>query len=87
MTRMLIDIAGWLGAIALLAAYGMVSAKRIQGDSPLYQLLNLFGGICLVANTVYYGAYPSSVVNLVWIGIALYTLARAKARMPHKGGD
>lgn len=87
MAQMLIDIVGWLGALALLAAYGMVSAKRLQGNSPSYQLLNLFGGICLVVNTVYYGAYPSSAVNLVWIGIALYTLARARARMVQKGGD
>lgn len=76
--RTVVDIAGWVGAIVLLAAYASVSTRRMQGDSPIYQVLNLLGGACLVINTVYYGAFPSAVVNLVWIGIAVYTLARTR---------
>ncbi len=72
--KTLIDIIGWIGAIVLLAAYASVSTRRMQGDSPAYQVMNLIGGACLIVNTVYYGAYPSSMVNIVWIGIAVYTL-------------
>ncbi len=72
--KTLIDIIGWTGAIVLLAAYASVSTRRMQGDAPAYQVMNLIGGVCLIVNTVYYGAYPSSMVNVVWIGIAAYTL-------------
>ena len=77
--RAVVDIIGWVGAIVLLAAYASVSARRLQGDSHIYQVLNLIGGACLIVNTVYYGAYPSAVVNIVWIGIAVYTLARTSS--------
>ncbi len=72
----LIDILGWIGAIALLVAYALISAKRVEGDSRGYQLLNLVGSILLLLNTLYYGAYPSSFLNLFWMGVALYALRR-----------
>jgi hypothetical protein len=56
----------------------LVSTNRLRGDSVAYQLLNLAGGVFLVINTIYWGAYPSTFVNLVWIGIAIFALARAK---------
>ncbi len=72
----LIDILGWIGAIALLVAYALISARRVEGDSTGYQLLNLVGSILLILNTLYYGAYPSSFLNLFWIAVALYTLRK-----------
>ncbi len=79
--NLLIDITGWVGAVALLAAYGLVSAKRLEGNSIRYQLLNLLGGGLLILNSFYYGAYPSVGVNVVWIAIAILTLlGRRRAR-------
>jgi hypothetical protein len=75
-SSLLVDIAGWIGSIGVISAYALISTKRVDGRSLSYQLLNLTGGILLVINTVYYGAYPSTLVNLVWIGIAIYALAR-----------
>ena len=72
----LIDILGWIGAIALLVAYALISAKKVEGDSTGYQLLNLVGSILLILNTLYYGAYPSSFLNLFWIAVALYYLRK-----------
>ena len=71
-----IDILGWIGAIALLVAFALISAKKVEGDSTGYQLLNLVGSILLILNTLYYGAYPSSLLNLFWIGVALYALRK-----------
>jgi len=62
----------------VIVAYVLVSTNRLRGDSVAYQLLNLAGGVFLVINTIYWGAYPSTFVNLVWIGIAIFALARAK---------
>ena len=72
----LIDVIGWIGAVSILVAYALVSAKKLEGTSTPYQLLNLAGGVCLIANTIYYRAYPSTFVNLVWAGIAIYTIGR-----------
>jgi hypothetical protein len=69
-----VDVLGWVGAAALLSAYGLVSAQRLKGDSVRYQVLNLAGGALLIVNSLYYGAFPSVGVNVVWIGIALFTL-------------
>jgi len=78
MERIIIDILGWVGTITYLVAYGMVSQKKVEGDSSLYQGMNLFAGILLIVNTVYLKAYPSAGLNLAWIGIAVFTLGRKK---------
>ena len=77
---MLVDVAGWIGVVALLVAYGLVSTKRIEGDSVVYQMLNLVGAGLLIANSFYYGAYPSVGINVIWIGIAVYALWRRQVR-------
>ncbi|GAB4582106.1 MAG: hypothetical protein Fur0022_48610 [Anaerolineales bacterium] len=77
-TQLLIDLLGWTGAICLLLAYFLVSRNKLTGDSLPYQLLNLAGGGLLTINSLYYGAFPSVAVNVVWIGIAVFTLSKRK---------
>jgi hypothetical protein len=72
------DAVGWLGAAALLVAYAMVSSRKWEGHSSAFQLLNIGGSALLAANTIFYGAYPSTVVNLVWAAIAIFTIATSK---------
>lgn len=79
-TTLIVNVIGWLGSAAVIVAYVMVSTNRLRGDSAAYQLLNLVGGVFLVINTIYWSAYPSTFVNLVWIGIALFAIARAKKK-------
>jgi hypothetical protein len=69
------DTIGWAGAAFLLVAYAMVSSKRLEGTSTVYQLLNIIGSLLLAANTIFYRAYPSSFVNLIWTGIAVFSIA------------
>jgi formate hydrogenlyase subunit 3/multisubunit Na+/H+ antiporter MnhD subunit len=75
-----VDVIGWLGALSVLVAYFMVSLGKWDGKSSSYQGFNLFGGACLILNTIFYRAYPSSLVNLVWVGIAIYTLVSMRKR-------
>jgi len=72
--QFLIDVLGWAGGIALVIAFGLNSLGKIKAQSLSYQLLNLFGGIALVVNTAFYGAFPSTFVNVVWVFIALFAL-------------
>jgi hypothetical protein len=69
------DAIGWVGAVALLIAYALVSAKRLEGDSAAFQLLNIGGSLLLAANTIFYGSYPSTFVNLIWAAIAIFSIA------------
>ena len=78
--KLVADLLGWAGALILLSAYGAVSFRKIPPDSTLYQICNGVGGVFLVVNTVYYHAYPSAFVNVVWIAIAIAARARMKQR-------
>ena len=69
------DAIGWTGAAALLFAYAMVSSRKLEGNSTAYQFLNVVGSLLLAANTIFYRAYPSSFVNLIWMGIAVFSIA------------
>jgi len=76
------DAIGWVGAAALLIAYALVSFKRLEGDAAAFQLLNISGSILLAANTIFYRSYPSTFVNLIWAGIAVFSIATRKRVAP-----
>ncbi len=75
-----INIVGWIGMALLISAYGLVTAGRIKGPDLTFQLMNLVGGVSLMANSAYYGAWPSAALNLVWMVIGVVGLARARRR-------
>jgi hypothetical protein len=78
--NLFLDVIGWIGVAALLAAYALVSSRRVAGDSVVYQVLNLTGSSFLLINSLYYGAFPSVGVNVAWLGIGLFALGRKVAR-------
>jgi hypothetical protein len=86
MIKIAIDLTGWAGALLLLGAYGAVSFHKLRPASLLYQALNAVGSIFLVINTVYYHAYPSAFVNVIWIGIALVAGFRARSQASYAIG-
>ena len=63
----LINILGWTGSILYLLAYALVSAKKTEGDSLLYQGINIFAGTLLVIYTLALGAYATTGLNAVWV--------------------
>jgi hypothetical protein len=78
------DAIGWTGAAFLLVAYALISSKRLDADSTTYQLLNIVGSVFLVVNTIFYRAYPSSFVNVIWAGIAIVSIATRRRFSSHK---
>ena len=80
MEAIVLDVLGWVGALLLLGAYGLVSFKRLAPDSLAYQAMNIAASILLLANTLYYGAYPSSFVNAVWSVIAVAAIVAVVRR-------
>lgn len=75
-----IALIGWVGAALLLAAYGLVAARKLSGHSSAFHSLNLVGGAGLAANSAANHAMPSAVLNLIWIAIGVFALVRNRAR-------
>ena len=75
-TAVMVDILGWMGAVVILFAYAMVSFKKVEGDSILFQSLNIGASILLAINTLYWRAYPSLALNAAWILMGLVALGR-----------
>jgi hypothetical protein len=74
--KLLIEILGWTGSVLYLLAYALVSMKKAEGDSVIYQGMNIIAGILLVVYTLALGAYATTGLNAVWVAIGLMTLGR-----------
>ena len=59
-------IVGWIGTIAYLLGYLLLSTNKLKSDQVSYHVLNIIGSIGLTANAVYYTDLPNIVVNVVW---------------------
>ncbi len=75
-SKLFIDVLGWTGSILYLLAYALVSMKKAEGDSLIYQGLNIIAGVLLVVYTLSLGAYATTGLNAVWVAIGLLTLGR-----------
>jgi hypothetical protein len=74
-----VEAVGWVGAGLILAAYAMLSAGRLTGQSTLYQWMNVAGAAGFVVNGWWHGALPSTDLNVVWMligAVALWRIAR-----------
>jgi hypothetical protein len=71
-----IPIAGWAGAALLLAAYLLLSLRRIAATGPAFQLANVVGGGGVALHSASNGAWASAALNLIWIAIGVVALVR-----------
>jgi hypothetical protein len=74
------EVVGWIGALLILAAYGLLSAGKLDARSPAYQWLNVIGAVGFILNSGWNGAWPSAALNVVWVGIGLVALVRIFGR-------
>jgi hypothetical protein len=79
-TKFAIEVVGWIGAVLILIAYGLLSAGKLTGRSALYQGMNVVGAAGFVVNSGLNGALPSAALNVIWIGIGVYALIRNRMR-------
>ena len=75
-SKLLIDILGWTGSILYLLAYALVSLRKAEGDSLVYQGINILAGTLLVIYTFSLGAFATTGLNAVWVAIGFFTLGR-----------
>ena len=75
--RVLVEILGWYGLIAVVIAYASVSLSFVSPNSYVYQFLNLSGAVGLGLVAFVKKAYQNGVLNLVWGAIAVLALVRS----------
>ncbi|MGV3763129.1 CBU_0592 family membrane protein [Parapedobacter sp.] len=76
----MVTIIGWLGFIFCSSAYLLLNLKVLRFDSPLYQVLNVIGGIGLVISAFYFKDTPNLAANGIWVLIALFGIVRYSQR-------
>lgn len=74
----LIDTLGWLASLMIVGAYFFNIRGKITSSSPVYIWSNFIGGIFFIVNTYYHQAYPSMMVNVVWVIIAIAAILKKK---------
>ena len=80
---LVVTVLGWVGAIAGLVAYAMVSRGRWSADSLAFQGTNMLAAGTLLTVAAANGIWPSAASNMaaILIGVnAVYTVVRAKKR-------
>ena len=78
----MMEVVGWIGGALILAGYFLLSTGRLDGKSPIYQWLNVVGALGFIANSGWNGAWPSAVLNIIWVGIGAVALIRMAIRSP-----
>tara|TARA_B100000989_G_scaffold283364_1_gene249224 strand:+ start:301 stop:564 length:264 start_codon:yes stop_codon:yes gene_type:complete len=76
MTELLANIAGISGVVLVLLAYFLISAEKVTGQSLLYHLLNLVGAILILISLMVFWNLASFIIEVVWIAISLYGIAK-----------
>jgi hypothetical protein len=82
MMSALISTAGWLGGLAIVTGYVLLLTHRIGPDARRFLLLNTVGGGLLTASALYAGAWPNTVINLMWLLSGLYALVVKRGQRP-----
>lgn len=79
-----VEIIGWVASVLIVGAYYLNIRGKLGAGSPAYIWANMVGGAFFVANTAWHGAYPSAVVNVIWVLIALVALFNKQKTKPAK---
>lgn len=70
-TELFIEILGWIASVLIVGSYGLNISGKLPTNSKWYVWANIIGGLFFVINTYFHHAYPSMVVNFIWVIIAI----------------
>lgn len=73
-----VSIIGWAGALVSVIAYALVTQGRIAPSSLAYQGMNIGGAGALAVSASVNSAWPSAVVNVVWVAIGIQAVLSLK---------
>ena len=76
--KLTVDILGWIASVLIVGSYWFNIKGKWTARMKPYIWCNMIGGLFFVVNTFYYGAYPSGVVNTIWVFIAIAGLMQQR---------
>lgn len=65
---------GWVGTLAYIVAYLLLSIGKLKAKQKTYHLLNILGALGLIVNAIRLNDYPNIIVNAVWFLIGFMAL-------------
>jgi hypothetical protein len=76
MSNLFIEIIGWIGSVLIVGAYFLNINGKLKSTSRVFIISNLVGGIFFTINTFVHQAFPSMIVNIIWVIIAAAALIK-----------
>ncbi len=76
--EIIIQIVGWIGTFLIVLAYFLVSSKKIESTSKLYQVMNLLGAVGVGVNVFYLHAWSVAALQTAWGIIAIVALVKSR---------
>jgi hypothetical protein len=76
--NILVEILGWVASVLIVGSYALNITGNLATESKIYIFANIFGGLFFVINTYFHQAYPSMVVNMIWVVIAIIMIVKKK---------
>ena len=70
------ELIGWLGVIAILAAYVSLNFGFVSPKSLVYLLLNSVGSLCIIVDALRQKDYQPVVLNIVWAAVAVMSIIK-----------
>lgn len=77
----LIECLGWIASVLIVGSYALNITGKLEAKSKTYVIANMVGGLFFVVNTYYHQAYPSMLVNIVWVIIAIVMIIKKKIQV------
>lgn len=77
-SALLTNIIGIIGAIGVLGAFILEDMGKIVRGGHTYNLVNLIGSAFLLTNALITRNLPFTLLNLAWVLISLFYLAKRK---------
>ncbi len=79
MNTVIVDILGWLGSSLIILAC-ILTSNNFERFRKVSIYMNLIGGLLIAYNCFENQAIPPFITNLLWSGIAIYTLVKSTIR-------
>lgn len=61
---------GYLGALAIIVAFTMISFNIVQSGDFVYLILNMVGATGILIDAFYHDDYPAGFLHVVFAGVA-----------------
>lgn len=78
--NIIVESLGWIASVLIVGSYALNITGKLAAENKWYILANMIGGLFFVINTYFHQAYPSMVVNLIWVIIAIVMMTKKKSK-------